>query len=123
MDTEVRDEFSPQRPSVLQLVVPDEASLRAAYIPLFRHGGIFVPTLREYRLGDEVYVLITLPGEEQRYPVLGSVAWVTPARALGGRAQGVGVHFPGDEKSAQLRSRIEELLGAPSSVERTTQTI
>ncbi len=123
MDIEVRDEFAPQRPSVLQLALPDEASLRAAYIPLFRHGGIFVPTLREYRLGDEVYVLITLPGDEQRYPVLGSVAWVTPARALGGRTQGVGVHFPGDEKSAQLRRRIEESLSAPSAAERSTQTI
>lgn len=123
MDTDHRDESSPQRPSVLQLAVPDEASLRAAYIPVFKHGGIFVPTPREYRLGDEVYVLITLPGDPQRYPVLGSVAWITPARALGSRAQGVGVHFPGDEKAAHLRSRIEELLGAPPAIERPTQTI
>ena len=111
------------RQGILSLVVKDKAALYNAYMPYIRHGGIFVPTLREYRLGDEVYVLITLPGDEQRYPVLGSVAWVTPARALGGRTQGVGVHFPGDEKSAQLRRRIEESLSAPSAAERSTQTI
>ncbi len=123
MDTEVRDDPDPQRPSVLQLVLHDEAQLHAAYMPLFKHGGVFVPTVRDYHLGDEVYLLITLPGEEQRYPVLGKVAWIAPPRALGSRVQGVGVHFSGDDKSDQLKARIEELLGTLIATERPTQTI
>ena len=95
----------------------------AAYIPFFAEGGIFVPTPREYRLGDDVYVLLTLPDDPQRYPVAGKVAWVTPARAGGNRTQGVGIQFPKDDKSRQLRAKIEELLGSALASEKPTQTI
>lgn len=95
----------------------------AAYIPLFKEGGIFVPTNRDYQLGSDVYVLMTLPDGSQRYPIAGKVAWVTPPRAAGNRLQGVGVRFPDDEKSRQLKLKIEEILGAHLSSERPTQTI
>ena len=72
---------STPRPSVIQLAIKEKAALYAAYIPLFEDGGIFIPTTRDYRLGDDVYVLLTLPDDPQRYPVAGKVAWVTPARA------------------------------------------
>ncbi|MCH2000006.1 pilus assembly protein PilZ, partial [Achromobacter xylosoxidans] len=84
---------------------------------------IFVPTPREYRLGDDVYVLLTLPEDTQRYPVAGRVAWVTPARAAGNRTQGIGIQFPKDDKSRVLKARIEEILGSALASERPTQTI
>ena len=111
------------RPSVMQLAIKEKAGLYAAYIPFFVEGGIFVPTPREYRLGDDVYVLLTLPDDTQRYPIAGRVAWVTPPRAAGNRAQGVGIQFPSDEKSKQLKFKIEEILGAHLASERPTQTI
>lgn len=75
------------RPSVVQLAIKEKAALYAAYIPLFKEGGVFIPTSREYQLGADVYVLLTLPEDTQRYPVAGKVAWVTPARAAGNRTQ------------------------------------
>ncbi|MCC7100747.1 MAG: PilZ domain-containing protein [Rubrivivax sp.] len=111
------------RPSVMQLNIKDKAALHAAYIPFFADGGIFVPTAREYRLGDDVYVLLSLPDEPQRYPVAGRVAWVTPARAGGNRTQGVGVQFPKDDKSLQLKLKIEEILGPMLGADKPTQTI
>ncbi len=111
------------RPSVMQLAIKEKGALHAAYIPLFAEGGIFVPTPREYRLGDDVYVLLTLPDDPQRYPVAGRVAWVTPARAGGNRIQGVGIQFPKDEKSRQLKHKIEEILGTALGSDRQTQTI
>lgn len=114
---------STPRPSVIQLAIKEKAALYAAYIPLFTEGGIFIPTARDYKLGDDVYVLLTLPDDPQRYPVAGKVAWVTPARAAGNRTQGVGIRFPTDEKSKQLRLRIEEVLGAHLASDRPTQTI
>jgi type IV pilus assembly protein PilZ len=111
------------RPSVIQLAIKEKAALYAAYIPLFANGGIFVPTTREYRLGDDVYVLLSLPDDPQRYPVAGKVAWVTPARSTGNRTQGVGVRFPSDEKSVQLKSLIEQTLGARLASDRPTQTL
>ena len=111
------------RPSVIQLSIKEKAALYAAYIPLFAEGGVFIPTAREYALGDDVYVLLSLPEDMQRYPVAGKVAWVTPAKAAGGRTQGVGITFPKDDKSRALKHKIEEILGAHLASERPTQTI
>ena len=111
------------RPSVIQLAIKEKAALYAAYIPLFQEGGIFIPTAREYQLGADVYVLMTLPDDIQRYPIAGKVAWVTPARAAGNRTQGVGVRFPADEKSRALKLKIDEILGAHIASDRPTQTI
>jgi type IV pilus assembly protein PilZ len=111
------------RPSVIQLAIKEKAALYAAFIPLFSEGGIFIPTPREYKLGDDVYVLLSLPDDPQRYPVAGKVAWVTPAKASGNRTQGVGILFPRDEKSRALKLKIEEMLGGHLSADRPTQTI
>ena len=114
---------TPPRPSVIQMSIKEKAALYAAYIPLFAEGGVFIPTAREYGLGDDVYVLLSLPEDMQRYPVAGKVAWVTPAKAAGGRTQGVGITFPKDEKSRALKLKIEEILGAHMASDRPTQTI
>ncbi len=111
------------RPSVIQLVFREKGALYAAYIPLFAEGGIFVPTTRDYRLGDDVYLLLSLPDDAQRYPVAGKVGWITPANASGGRTQGVGVRFPTDEKTKVLKVRVEEMLGTMLQSAKPTQTI
>jgi type IV pilus assembly protein PilZ len=115
--------ISTPRPSVVQLAIKEKAALYAAYIPLFAEGGMFIPTTRDYRLGDDVYVLLSLPDDSQRYPIAGRVAWVTPAKASGNRTQGVGIQFPRDEKSRLLKLKIEEILGSHLGSERPTQTI
>jgi type IV pilus assembly protein PilZ len=114
---------APARPSVIQLVFREKGALYAAYMPLLAEGGLFVPTAREYRLGDDVYLLLSLPDDPQRYPVAGKVAWLTPANASGGRTQGVGVRFPADEKTRALKLKIEETLGTMVSSSKPTQTL
>jgi type IV pilus assembly protein PilZ len=114
---------SSNRPSVIQLAIKEKAALYAAYIPIFADGGLFIPTTKEYQLGDDIYVLVTLPNDPNRYPISGTVGWITPARAYGNRTQGVGVKFPRDEKSRQLKLSIEEILGSTLSSGRPTQTI
>ena len=114
---------SAARPSVIQLSIKEKAALYAAYIPLFADGGIFIPSARDYRLGDDVYVLLSLPDDPQRYPVAGKVAWLTPPNASGGRTQGVGVRFPNDEKTRALKVRIEEILGTSIVSSKPTQTL
>ena len=111
------------RPSVIQLVFREKGALYAAYMPLLADGGLFVPTTREYRLGDDIYLLLSLPDDPQRFPIAGKVVWLTPPNASGGRTQGVGVRFPSDEKSRQLKLRIEEVLGTGISSVKPTQTL
>lgn len=112
-----------QRPSVIQLVFREKSALYAAYMPVLNDGGLFVPTQRAYKLGEDIYLLLSLPDDPQRYPVAGKVAWITPANASGGRTQGVGVRFPGDEKTRLLKLKIEEILGTQISSSRPTQTV
>jgi type IV pilus assembly protein PilZ len=111
------------RPSVIQLVFREKTALYAAFIPLFTDGGLFVPTNRDYRLGEDIYLLLSMPDDPQRYPVAGKVAWITPPNAPGARTQGVGVRFPGDEKTRLLKIKIEEVLGTTISSNKPTQTI
>jgi type IV pilus assembly protein PilZ len=114
---------APSRPSVVQLVFREKGALYAAYMPLFAEGGLFVPTTRNYRLGDDIYLLLSLPDDPQRYPVAGKVGWITPPNSPGGRTQGVGVRFPADEKSRGLKLKINEILGTTISSNKPTQTI
>ena len=60
---------SPLRPSVIQLAIKEKSALYAAYIPLFMEGGIFIPTAREYKLGDDIYVLLSLPDDVDYYQI------------------------------------------------------
>ena len=114
---------STSRPSVIQLVFREKGALYAAYMPVFSEGGLFVPTTRDYKLGNDIYLLVSLPEDPQRYPVAGKVGWITPANASGGRTQGVGVRFPSDGKTRALKLKIEEVLGTSISSAKPTQTI
>lgn len=111
------------RPSIVQLVIKEKADLYAVYIPLFKEGGIFISTIRDYKLGEDIYLLLTLPDETQRHPVTGKVAWITPAHAARNQPQGIGIRFPSDEKSRILKDRIEDVLGPHLSSNRPTNTI
>ncbi|MBI1772847.1 MAG: PilZ domain-containing protein [Burkholderiales bacterium] len=114
---------SPNRPSVLSLAIKEKAALFAAYMPFLKNGGIFVPTNKTYRLGEEIYLILTLLDDPNKYPIAGKVAWITPAGAGNNKSQGIGVHFPEDESGTRIRLRVEELLGAAVRSSRATHTI
>ncbi|MDE2428449.1 MAG: PilZ domain-containing protein [Burkholderiales bacterium] len=114
---------SPNRPSVLSLAIKEKAALFAAYMPFLKNGGIFVPTNKNYRLGEEIYLILTLLDDPAKYPIAGKVAWITPPGAGNNKSQGIGVHFPDDESGIRIRLRVEELLGAAIRSSRATHTI
>jgi type IV pilus assembly protein PilZ len=111
------------RPSVLSLVIKEKAALYSAYMPFLKNGGIFVPTSKSYHLGDEIYLILTLLDDPNKYPIAGKVAWVTPSTAGNGKSQGIGVHFPNDDSGTRIRQRIEELLGSAMHSTRVTHTL
>ncbi|MFC0170358.1 PilZ domain-containing protein [Pseudoduganella danionis] len=111
------------RPTVLSLAIKEKAALYAAYMPFLKHGGMFVPTQKPYKIGDEIYLILSLMDDPNKYPIAGKVAWITPAGANNNRAQGIGVHFPDDESGQRARQRIEEFLGAAMRSARATHTI
>jgi type IV pilus assembly protein PilZ len=111
------------RPTVLSLAIKEKAALYAAYMPFLKNGGIFVPTPKPYKLGDEIYLILALMDDPNKYPIAGKVAWITPVGAHNNKAQGIGVHFPDDESGQRARLRIEEILGAALRSSRATHTL
>ncbi|MEA2118417.1 PilZ domain-containing protein [Halovibrio sp. HP20-50] len=92
----------------LSLTVPDVPTLLSAYMPFLDRGGIFVPTQTPYALGQQVFLLLTLPGESERLSLSGYVVWVSPAGVSGRRMPGIGLHF--SQEDYPVRDRIETLL-------------
>jgi type IV pilus assembly protein PilZ len=111
------------RPSVLSLPIKEKAALYAAYMPFLNHGGIFVPTTKPYKIGDEIYLILTLMDDATKYPIAGKIAWITPPAANNNKAQGIGVHFSNDESGIRVKQRIEEVLGAAIGSTRATHTL
>jgi type IV pilus assembly protein PilZ len=113
----------PVRPSVLSLAIKEKAALYAAYMPFLKQGGIFVPTTKSYKIGDEIYLILSLMDDPNKYPIAGKVVWITPPGANNNKAQGIGVHFPADETGQRAKVRIEEILGAALRSSRATHTL
>jgi len=110
------------RPSVLSLTISQRSALYAAYIPQLKRGGLFIPTTRQYRLGDDVFMLLSIMDDPNKLPVAGKVVWMTPPNCQGSKTQGVGVHFSDDESGHAARRRIETLLSGLLQSSRTTHT-
>jgi type IV pilus assembly protein PilZ len=110
------------RPGVLSLTIKDKNALYAAYMPYVKGGGIFVPSNRPYKLGDEVFMLLTLLESKEKIPVAGHVVWITPPGAQGGRTAGIGIQFS-EKDSGLARSKIEGLLAGMLNSDRPTHTM
>ena len=111
------------RQGILSLGIKDKAALYNAYMPFIRQGGIFVPTTRRYFIGDEVFLLLTLPDSSERLPVAGKVVWVTPTGAQGNRAADIGVQFAETAEGEAVRSKIETILAGTLNADQPTQTM
>jgi len=107
--------------SVLALTIQDKSVLCGAYMSFLKNGGLFVPTARRYRLGDEVFLLLTLMDEPQKLPVAGRVVWITPEGAQGNRQAGIGIEF--SEVDATITAKIENHLAGSLTSERVTHTL
>jgi type IV pilus assembly protein PilZ len=117
--------LSPKAPKqgVMSLAIRDKNTLLAAYMPYLKSGGIFIPTEKTFELGDEVFLLLTLMDDPQRYPVTGKVVWITPRGALGGRPAGIGIQFGGIEGGTVQKQIETYIAGAKHSAERLTHTM
>lgn len=111
------------RPGVLSLNIREKAALYAAYMPFLKGGGIFIPTSREYRLGEEVFMLLSLMDDPNRIAVQGKVVWITPQGVQGNRTQGIGVQFTQDDTGGAARATIEKILGETLASSRPTHTL
>jgi len=110
------------RQGILSLTIKDKSALYAAYMPFVRGGGLFIPTKKEYQLGDEVFMLLTLMDDPEKIPVAGKIVWITPVGSQGNRAAGIGVQFSSQDEGA-ARNKIEGYLAGALDSDRPTHTM
>lgn len=96
----------------LSITIKDTEVLYAAYMSFLKSGGLFIPTKKKFSMGDELSLLIALPGSEERHRVEVRVVWITPVGSPGNKAAGVGVQFSEDPDGEAFRIKIENILGA-----------
>lgn len=107
---------------ILSYNIETKQDLYKAYMPFLLNGGLFVPTKKRFKLGDEVLILLSLLGEE-RIAIPGQVAWITPPGAQHSINSGVGVHFSDSAEGSQARHTISSLLAGMLESDKPTQTI
>ncbi|RFA29975.1 pilus assembly protein PilZ [Alkalilimnicola ehrlichii] len=119
---ETRKPTSGARQGILSLTIKDKNALYAAYMSFVRNGGLFVPTANTYKLGDEVFILLSLMDEPEKIPVVGRIVWITPKGAQGNRTPGIGLQFT-DKDGGPARTKIETYLAGSLESERPTHTM
>jgi type IV pilus assembly protein PilZ len=110
------------KPGVLSLAIKEKTTLYSAYMPFVTGGGLFIPTNRPYKMGDEIFMMLNLPEDTEKMNVAGKVVWVNPV-AQNGKPQGVGVQFHQDASGRQSKEKIEALLGNSINSSHPTHTI
>lgn len=109
-------------PQILSLAIKDLKVLYAAYMPFVEGGGLFIPTKKQFNMGDKLSLLISLMNEDKKYPVDGKVVWITPDKVHNNMAPGVGIQF-GGSMSAELSGKIEQLLTTMAVSNERTNTM
>ena len=106
---------------ILSLTIKDKSVLYAAYMPFTQGGGLFIPTNKQYQLGEEVFMLLKLMEEPEKIPVAGKVIWLTPKGSQGNKVTGIGVQFTGEESMA--KDKVETYLAGALQSDRLTHTM
>ena len=109
------------RNTILNVTLSTTEELYECYMPFVHHGGLFIETKHHHKLGDEVFVVLELLDEPDKYPLSGKVVWVTPSGVVSNRKQGIGIQL--SEENTQLVAKIETLLSGLLNTDRPTLTL
>ena len=110
------------KPGVLSLAIKEKSALYAAYMPYIKGGGLFIPTNKAFKIGEEVFMLLSLVDDPMKLKVVGKVVWITPV-AQANRPQGIGVQFSEKDGGTEVKNKIEGILGGALKANRATHTM
>ena len=111
----------PRMGGLLQVNISDRATLQASYMPYVQGGGLFIPSKQVVKMGEEIFVLATLPDQLQKIPLTGKVVWISQKQA-GLKPQGFAIQLSG-EKGVYYKMEVEKLLAGNLSSNRPSFTM
>lgn len=106
---------------IIQVNIPDKATLQASYMSFVQGGGLFVPTKQAVKMGQEVFILATLPDQSQKIPLTGKVIWISHKQTHF-KPQGFAIQLTGD-KGVYYRTEAERILAGSKSLDRASYTM
>lgn len=110
------------KPGVLSLAIKEKAALYGAYMPFIKGGGLFIPTSKPFKIGDEVFMLLSLVDDPVKLKVVGNVIWIMHV-AQNNRPQGIGVQFNEKDGGIEVKNKIETILAGTLKSSRPTNTM
>lgn len=102
-DSDNRDH--PRLPWVVRVDYPDREKCLDATENL-SSGGLFVQTGRDFSIGEEVPLVLSFPGLLEPIHIVGTVAWIRPAR--GEEKAGVGIRVEREEDRTRLSTLVRD---------------
>lgn len=109
------------RTGIIHANIPDKEVLYQSYMPFVEGGGLFIPSKLNVKMGEEVFVLATLPEQSQKIPLTGKVVWISQ-KQNGIRPQGFGIQLTG-EKGIYYKAEAEKLLAGLKANARNSYTM
>ncbi len=107
---------------IATLTIKEKKQLYKAYMPFVINGGLFIPTKRAYKMGEEVLMMLLLMNEKERIPLAGTVIWKTPEGCDGNRVAGIGIQLS-NKDGGKVKDKIETYLAGALELERSTNTM
>lgn len=108
--------------SISTLAIKDKKQLYKSYMPFITNGGLFIPTKRMYKMGEEVFMLLVLMDETERLPIAGTVVWKTPEGSDANRVAGIGIQLS-NKDGGKVKGKIETYLAGALELDRSTHTM
>ena len=93
---------------ILSVEIKTEDALYEHYMPFVQGGGVFVPTKKNYELGDDIFFLLSIYLRPEPIPMTGKVVWVTHKGSASFKQEGVGVQLSPEQED--LKVDIEQAL-------------
>lgn len=107
---------------VTQINFPDKNSLQACYMPYIQGGALFIVSKQAVQMGQELFVIASLPDASQKFPFQGKVCWIS-AKGSMGKPQGFAVQITPNQQGTTLKNEVERALAGSLNAERATFTM
>lgn len=112
-----------RKSNLMQLNLREKGQIYMAYMPFIKNGGLFIPTTRNFKIGEEVFMLMRLLEDPERLPITAKVVWSTPENVESRKPRGFGFQFSDDDPSRVAKNKIENILAEALTSEKVTFTL
>lgn len=108
---------------LIEINIHSKEQLYSANMSYIRNGGLFIPTAREFKMGELIMLKVHLIDEKIPFEISSRVVWITPPGAQRGMTPGIGLQFIDEKQGKSLHSKISTYIAGMVESEERTETM